>query len=330
MTDNVLYAGMQMYVVLKQKVQSHRQGPHRLPKYRCLRTSSGLEASFLHYRAALHPGGKALSLESLHVRSNLWEWEWNTHALQQSGEIPEVGHSWLWLVDLLADVCSMSDMFAGGQALPKEIRQWTRTQTHYKPCTVRGVDWECVKARNMCKAAGTDISPLTSEDAVKRVLDTEESRECVRTQDWVQLEKVSGIRTNQAAVQTLLHRCISAGLQYPHLEACGLAKLRGHLRIRAHGAPLGVHHPPSLQSKLTYPQPIPLPQVGPTGDDKMVSVSEVLLEEKGEPASKRARRGTQTNEGARKLAADRKRKQRERERIRDQGKDKTSDDEVEL
>ena len=69
--------------VLKQKVQSHRQGPHRLPKYRCLRTSSGLEASFLHYRAALHPGGKALSLESLHVRSNLWEWEWNTHALQQ-------------------------------------------------------------------------------------------------------------------------------------------------------------------------------------------------------------------------------------------------------
>ena len=212
MTDNVLYAGMQMYVVLKQKVQSHRQGPHRLPKYRCLRTSSGLEASFLHYRAALHPGGKALSLESLHVRSNLWEWEWNTHALQQSGEIPEVGHSWLWLVDLLADVCSMSDMFAGGQALPKEIRQWTRTQTHYKPCTVRGVDWECVKARNMCKAAGTDISPLTSEDAVKRVLDTEESRECVRTQDWVQLEKVCGIRTNHDAVQTLLHRCISAGL----------------------------------------------------------------------------------------------------------------------
>ena len=39
---------------------------------------------------------------------------------------------------------------------------------------------------------------------------------------------------------------------------------------------------------------------------------------------------TQTNEGARKLAAERKRKQRERERIRELGKDKTSDDDVEL
>ena len=155
-----------------------------------------------------------------HQKSNLWEWEWNTHALQQSGEIPEVGHSWLWLVDLLADVCSMSDMFAGGQVLPKEIQQWTRTQTHYKPCTVRGVDWECVKARNMCKAAGTDISPLTSEDAVKRVLDTEESRECVRTQDWVQLEKVSGIRCGIICamfVRSLCGMCAGIGVRVPPL-----------------------------------------------------------------------------------------------------------------
>ena len=160
--------GMKMYVVLKQKVQRHRQGPHRLIRYRCPRTSSGLEASFLHYRASMHPGGKALSLESLHVRHNLWEWGWNTDALQQSGEIPEVGHSWLWLVDLLADVCSTSKMFPNSQDLPKEVRHWTRTKTGCQPCTIRGVDWECVKARNACKAAGTDISPLTSEDTVKR------------------------------------------------------------------------------------------------------------------------------------------------------------------
>ena len=93
---------------------------------------------------------------------------------------------------------------------------------------------------------------------------------------------------------------------------------------------MGVHHPPSLQSALSYPQPLPHPQVGPTGDDEMVAVSEVLLEEKGEPASKRARRGTQTKEGARKLATENKRKERERKRVRELGKDKTSDDEVEL
>jgi hypothetical protein len=219
-----------MYVVLKQKVQKHWQGPHSLVWHRCLRTLSGLEASFLHYRASMHPGGKTLSLESLHVRSNLWEWGWNTDDLQQSGEITEVGHSWLWLVDLLADVRSTSKMFPNTQDLPKEVRHWTRTKTGYQPCTMRGVDWECVKARNACKAAGTDLSPLTSKDTVKRDL---EYPELIRTQEWVQFEKVSGIRTNASALQALLQRCIGAGLQYPHLEACCLSNLRAGLRTRA-------------------------------------------------------------------------------------------------
>ena len=199
-----------MYVLLKQNVQSHRQGPHRLPRYRCLRTSSGLEASFLHYRAELHTGGKALSLGSLHVRNNLWEWDWNTLALQVSGDIPEIGHSWLWLVDLLADVCKDSDMFSPTHELPKEIRQWTRTRTDLKSCTIRGVDWECVKARNACRAAGTDISPLTSEAVVKRVSETPESRECIRTHDWVQLEQVCGVRTNSSALYALYQECCAS------------------------------------------------------------------------------------------------------------------------
>lgn len=312
-------AGMMMYVVLKQTVQRHRQGPHRLIRYRCLRTSSGLEASFLHYRASMHPGGKALSLGSLHVRSNLWDWGWNTHALQRSGEIPEVGHSWLWLVDLLADVCSTSKMFPNVEDLPKELRHWTRTKTGCKPCTIRGVDWECVKARNACKEAGTDISPLTSEDTVKRVL---EYPELIRTQDWVQLEKVSGIRTNASALQTLLQRCIGAGLQYPHLEACGLPNLRAGLRTRAHGAPTSVYRPPSLEADLGVPLPLPAPQVGPSGSGGMVAASVLALGPLEVPDDvgqlpKRARRHTQTPEGKRQVAAEKKRRQRAQKRGRD-------------
>ena len=305
-----------MYVVLKQKVQRHWQGPHRLIRYRCLRTSSGLEASFLHYRASMHPGGKALSLGSLHVRSNLWDWGWNTHALQRSGEIPEVGHSWLWLVDLLADVCSTSKMFPNVEDLPKELRHWTRTKTGCKPCTIRGVDWECVKARNACKEAGTDISPLTSEDTVKRVL---EYPELIRTQDWVQLEKVSGIRTNASALQTLLQRCIGAGLQYPHLEACGLANLRAGLRTRAQGAPTAVYRPPSLQAELWVPLPLPAPQAGPGGSGGMVSASVLALGPVPAPAApaqkrKRASPDTQTKEEKRRLKTLNKRLERERKR----------------
>ena len=305
-----------MYVVLKQKVQRHRQGPHRLIRYRCLRTSSGLEASFLHYRASMHPGGKALSLESLHVRHNLWEWGWNTDALQQSGEIPEVGHSWLWLVDLLADVCSTSKMFPNAQDLPKEVRHWTRTKTGCQPCTIRGVDWECVKARNACKAAGTDISPLTSEDTVKRVL---EYPKLIQTQDWVQLEKVAGIRTNTSALQALLQRCTGAGLQYPHLEACGLANLRAGLRTRAQDAPTDVYRPPSLEAELGVPLPLPVPQAGPSGSGGMVSASVPALGPVPAPAAppqkrKRASPGTQTKEEKRRLNTLNKRLERDRKR----------------
>ena len=83
---------------------------------------------------------------------------------------------------------------------------------------------------------------------------TPESRERIRTQDWVHLEKVSGVRTNASALYALYQRCITAGLQYPHLEACGLANLRAGLRTQAHKAPLHVHKPPSLESNLGHEQ----------------------------------------------------------------------------
>ena len=173
-----------------------------------------------------------------------------------------------------------------------------------------------MKARNACKAAGTDISPLTSEAVVKCVLETPESRECIRTQDWVQLEKVSGVRTNASALYALYQRCITAGLQYPHLEACGLANLRAGLRTQAHKAPLHVHKPPSLESNLGQAHPLPAPQVGPTGTHEMVSMSDVEMSAVQAPVRPRAKRGTQTEEGIRRRWAENKRQARERARGR--------------
>ena len=227
-----------------------------------------------------------------------------------------VGHSWLWLVDLLADVCSTSKMFPNAQDLPKEVRHWTRTKTGCQPCTIRGVDWECVKARNACKAAGTDISPLTSEDTVKRVL---EYPDLIRKQDCVQLEKVTGIRTNASALEALRQRCIGAGLQYPHLEACGLANLRAGLRTRAQDAPTGVYQPPSLEAELGVPLPLPVPQAGPSGSGGMVSASVPALGPVPAPAAppqkrKRASPGTQTKEERRRLNTLNKRLERDRKR----------------
>ena len=73
-------------------------------------------------------------------------------------------------MDQLADVCSESDMFPPGSPLPVSLRGWTRTQTNYKSCTIRGVDWEVVNARNQCKLNGVQVSELTDEETLKRVL----------------------------------------------------------------------------------------------------------------------------------------------------------------
>ncbi len=58
------------------------------------------------------------SKTTLHVRLNMWDWSWNTRALQVSGEIPNVVHPCLLVVDQLVDVCTGSDMFPDGSEVP--------------------------------------------------------------------------------------------------------------------------------------------------------------------------------------------------------------------
>ena len=91
-------------------------------------------------------------------------------------------------------------MFPDGSELPVTLRKWTRTNTALKSCTIRGVDWEVLKARNLCKSNGVRVSPLTDEDTLKIVL---KFPELVKTNVWVQLEKVSGIRTNTFALEAM-------------------------------------------------------------------------------------------------------------------------------
>jgi hypothetical protein len=60
------------------------------------------------------------------------------------------------------------------------------------------------------------VSELTDEETLKCVL---QFPDLVRTNDWVQLEMVSGIRTNSYALESMMTRCTNATLEHPHLEA---------------------------------------------------------------------------------------------------------------
>ena len=123
----------------------------------------------------MHPCAKSVGMSTLHVRLKMQDWSWNTRALQVSGEIPNVRHPWLWLVDHLADVCTGSDMFPNGSVLPVTLRKWTHSRSGEKPCTIRGVDWEVIKTRNVCMANKIvlkfpDWSSLMPGCSLKRLL----------------------------------------------------------------------------------------------------------------------------------------------------------------
>ena len=138
-------------------------------------------------------------------------------------------------------------MFPDGSELPVTLRKWTHTNTTLKSCTIRGVDWVVLKARNLCKANGVRVSPLTDEDTLKIVL---KFPELVNKNDWVQLEKASGIRTNTFALEAMRQRCTDVALQCPDLEARGLPALRAKLRSTVTEAPRSAHRPPTLSPNL--------------------------------------------------------------------------------
>jgi hypothetical protein len=124
--------------------------------------------------------------------------------------------------------------------------------------SLRQVDWEVLKARNLCKSNGVRVSPLTDEDTLKIVLNFPE---LVSTNDWVQLEKVSGIRTNTFALEAMRQRCTDVALQCPALQANNLPALKAKLRSTALDAPRSVHRPPTLSANVGTAAPLPLAQV---------------------------------------------------------------------
>ena len=78
--------------------------------YRCVRGCSALEGMHLHYRQAQSAVAKASGLVSLHVRMNLFDFHWNVQAAARAGFIPEIGHSYVWLVDAIVDVLDKLDI----------------------------------------------------------------------------------------------------------------------------------------------------------------------------------------------------------------------------
>ena len=162
----------------------------------------------------------------------------------QTSDTLVCGWSISWMMCTLGQICFQSPE---GSVFPVVLREWTHTKTGLKSYTIRGVDGALVKIRNLCKSKGVRVSPLTDEDTFKIVL---KFPDLVNTNDWVQLEKSSGIHTNTFTLKTIIHRCTDTALKCPALEASGLSTVRVKLRSTDPDTPRSTHRPPTISVNL--------------------------------------------------------------------------------
>jgi hypothetical protein len=75
--------------------------------HRSRRNTSGLEGHHLHLRCSHHPGAKNSGPA---VWMLLFDLSWNVRAHAAAGFMPDIGHSWVWLVDALLDIVQVNKL----------------------------------------------------------------------------------------------------------------------------------------------------------------------------------------------------------------------------
>jgi hypothetical protein len=146
----------------------------------------------------------------------------------------DIGHSWPWLIDALADVCRRLGWRLPETDLPPLLRQWKRTDTTREPCTIRGIDFEMQNLRADAGGRGIAISALRSDsdadfNAVMRF------PKLVLKYDWPALARETGVYTNEKHLRNLVKRCFEKSLTEAALKERGLQQLLARLRATDSG-----------------------------------------------------------------------------------------------
>jgi hypothetical protein len=188
--------------------------------YRCLRTSSPLEGYHLHFRQAVHPCAKTMGPKHHMIRANLFDYVWNVRTAWRAGDLPEVGHTWLWLLDYMKDI--LKDYPEA--ELPRYLRDWTRTDTLSDPLTRRGIlDDQLVQALEH----HNKMSPLRSPADVAKALSEPTA---VASGDTRTLKDRTGLETTRGALVAFGERAVQREGSHRVLEANGIGELRSRLK----------------------------------------------------------------------------------------------------
>ena len=197
------------------------------------------------------------------MRSNLFDFWWSLNAAAAAGRMKDIGHSWPWLIDALADVCRG---WLPETDLPRLLRQWKRTDTSHEPCSFRGIDWEMHNMRAEAGGKSIAISALRSDADFNAVM---RYPELVLSCDWPALARETGVYTNEKHLRDLVKRCFEKSLTEAALTERGLQQLLARLRVTDGGtAPrrlLPLATAPSTDLGVRGPLPLLNGATGATG-----------------------------------------------------------------
>jgi hypothetical protein len=121
--------GMTMYI-LRETIA--RTG---LNLYRCLRTTSALEAFHAHFSRSRGWMSRKCSPRSMHAMAWWFNYMWNIRATIKAQLMPAINHEHLWLRDMLVDVLQSTPLLT---VLP-ETKHWRRVDTTIEPMVPIGI-----------------------------------------------------------------------------------------------------------------------------------------------------------------------------------------------
>ena len=129
------------------------------------------------------------------VRGNLFDWRWNIRAAIVAKRLNHhIRHSWLWLIEILADVmerCPEAER-------PSVLRGWKRTNTEVPPIIRRGIiDEALVPARSKARSR---VSVLRDANAVDMLL---EHADRVAAGDTAALYRLTGVAVSDNDLKVL-------------------------------------------------------------------------------------------------------------------------------
>ena len=189
-----------------------------LEVHRGRRTSSALEGQHLHWRQAQHPGAKHSGPLTTATRALLFDLSWNVRAAQAANLMPDIGHSSIWLVDMIFDVVQTHNL--PKSCIPKLYQSWTRTDTSHDPLITWGVQWAALGLEG---GKGALPSPLREDGEIATALANRARAEMVARGDVAGLERDSGLRVDARNAAELRERV--------------LKRSRADSALRDHGAP---------------------------------------------------------------------------------------------